>query len=298
MANLNSNLDSIVIPGPLMADPIGIGLRHSYYEGIVETKPPLGFIEVHPENYFGGGINRRHLEKAREIYALSFHAVGLSFGSADGINMDHLSKIKELINIFEPFQFSDHASWSASGNAHLNDLLPMPYTQESLDTLCDNVSKTQDYLGRQILVENPSTYIAFADNEMEEYELMNAIADKTGCKLLLDINNIHVQCHNHGNDPHEYIVAIKKEHVGEIHLAGYTEFPVENDEVILIDTHSKPVYDPVWKLYERTLAHLGSVPTLIEWDDDLPPLDVLLAEADKARQIMHRQCGEDRCAAE
>ncbi len=290
---VNAQLTPISIPDSLYADPVGIGLRHDHYESIVEAKPEIGFLEVHPENYFGGGLNHHHLEKARELYPLSFHAVGLSFGSVDGVCETHLSQIKELINIFEPFQFSDHASWSASGNAHLNDLLPLPYNAESLNTLCSNVYKTQDFLGCQILIENPSTYIAFKDNEMEEYELMNAIAKETGCKILLDINNIYVQAHNHKQDPYKYIESIKSEYVGEVHLAGFTEF-VENDknETILIDTHSKPVHGPVWDLYGHAIEQLGKVPTLIEWDDDLPPLNILVDEANKARQLMNEKLGD------
>lgn len=294
---VNSDLISISLPDSIHLDPVGIGLRHAYYESVVETKPHIGFLEVHPENYFGGGVNRHHLEKARELYPVSFHAVGLSFGSVEGIDENHLAQIKELINIFEPFQFSDHASWSASGNAHLNDLLPVPYTKESLQTLCQNVDKTQNYLGRQILVENPSTYISFLDNDMEEYEFMNAIAEKTGCKILLDINNIYVQAHNHNKDPYQYIGAIKQDYVGEIHLAGFTELPVNDGQTILIDTHSKPVHDPVWDLYGFAIEHLGKIPTLIEWDEDLPPLSVLLQEADKARDLMNKTLESSRAAS-
>lgn len=281
-----TNRDPITLPGALQRDPVGIGLRHAYYEGVIETNPSVGWLEVHPENYFGGGANRYHLEKARELYEISFHAVGLSFGSADGIDENHLKAIKELMDIYEPFQFSDHASWSASGNAHLNDLLPLPYTTESLKKLCDNIDRTQDYFGRQILVENPSTYIAFAHNDMEEYEFMNAAAERTGCKILLDINNIYVQAHNHKKDPYAYIAAIKPGTVGEMHLAGFSEFDAENNETILIDTHSNPVHDPVWDLYAFAISKHGQTPTLIEWDEDLPPLETLVNEADKARDLL------------
>lgn len=294
-----SSLNNLIsAPDLLHVNPVGIGLRHTHYKDVIETKPDIGFLEIHPENYFGGGMNRHYLEQARALYPISFHAVGLSLGSADGIDNDHLSKIKELISIFEPFQFSDHASWSASGNAHLNDLLPLPYTQESLDTVCQNVSKTQDYLGQQILVENPSTYIAFKNNDMEEYEFMSAIADRTGCKILLDINNIYVQAHNHNKDPYNYIASIKASHVGEIHLAGYSEFPTDNDQTILIDTHSQPVYDPVWDLYGFAIRKIGKTPTLIEWDDEIPSLSTLLDEAKKAHVLLHENIGEPACAAE
>ena len=172
----------------------------------------------------------------------------------------------------------------------------MPYNAESLKTLCDNVSKTQDFFNRQILIENPSTYIAFKENEMEEYELMNAVAEKTGCKILLDINNIYVQAHNHQKDPYEYIDAIKAKYIGEIHLAGFSEFAANDKQTILIDTHSKPVHDPVWELYGYAIEKLGHVPTLIEWDDDLPPLSVLLGEAEKARNVMQEKLEEPLAA--
>ena len=273
-------LGSVSLP-----DPIGIGLRGPHYRDIAEQKPDIGWLEVHPENYFGGGIHRHYLEKLRADYPISFHAVGISLGSAHGLDETHLKKIKELIDIFEPFQMSDHASWSASGNAHLNDLLPLPYTFETLDVLCENINRTQEYFDRKILVENPSTYMAFAENDMTEYEMMNALAEKTGCGILLDCNNIFVQAHNHGFDPFAYILNIRPDFVGEMHLAGHSERDLEHG-TILIDTHSKPVKKDVWDLYAHALAHLGETPTLIEWDADIPPLQILLKEAEKARTIL------------
>ena len=268
-----------------LSDPIGIGLRGPHYRDIDEQKPDIGWLEVHPENYFGGGIHRHYLEKLRKNYEISFHSVGISLGSAHGLDENHLQRIKELIDVFEPFQVSDHASWSASGNAHLNDLLPLPYNQETLQTLCENINKTQDFFGRRMFVENPSTYMAFDENEMEEYELMNSLAEKTGCGILLDCNNIFVQSHNHGFDPFHYISNINPEFVGEMHLAGHSERDL-GEETILIDTHSKPVKKDVWDLYAHAIQHLGEIPTLIEWDMDIPPLQTLLDEADKARNIL------------
>ena len=269
-----------------MSDPVGIGLRGPHYRDIDEQKPDIGWLEVHPENYFGGGIHRHYLEKLRKDYEVSFHAVGMSLGSAHGVDKTHLKRIKELIEIFEPFQMSDHASWSASGNAHLNDLLPLPYTEETLAILCRNIETVQDFFGRRILVENPSTYMAFAENDMEEYELMNEIAARTGCGILLDCNNIFVQAHNHGFDPFHYISQIKPDYVGEMHLAGHMERDLGEEETILIDTHSKPVKKDVWDLYKYAIGHLGKTLTLIEWDVDIPPLQTLLKEADKARRII------------
>lgn len=282
---------------PHLVNPVGIGLRHPHYQDILDEKPAIGWLEIHPENYFGGGVNRHFLTKARENYEMSFHAVGLSLGSADGIDKNHLQKIKDLIDIFEPFQFSDHASWSASGNAHLNDLLPLPYTEESLQNLCLNINEVQDFLGQTILVENPSSYIAFADDEMRENQFLSEAAKRTGCLLLLDVNNIYVQSQNHNFDPYSYIDAIDPAKVGEIHLAGFTLQPV-GDKEILIDTHSRPVHDPVWDLYSHAIKHLGITPTLIEWDDDIPPLSTLVDEAEKARNIMKQTVEGQTYAAE
>ncbi len=272
---------------PASSAPAGIGLRFRHHNALVEDKPDIGWIEVHPENYFSGGKPRHYLTKARELYPLSLHAVGLSLGSIERVSKDHLADMKELIDIYEPFHISDHASWSMSGNAHLNDLMPLPYTQETLETLCRNINETQEYFGRQILVENPSSYIAFSYNEMSEYEFMNEAAKATGCKVLLDVNNIYVQAHNHGFDPYQYIDGIDGRYVGEMHLAGHSEREYDHtDKTLLIDTHSKPVRDEVWDLYTHAVRRFGSIPTLIEWDADIPPLDVLVAEAHKARDII------------
>lgn len=265
--------------------PVGIGLRAPYYQEMIENPPKIGWIEVHPENYFGGGAHRHFLSRIRENYPLSLHAVGLSLGSTELPDENHLHQFKELIDIFNPFNISDHASWSASGNAHLNDLLPLPYNEETLKILCRNVQHTQDYFGRRMLVENPSTYIAFKDNDMREEEFMNELAARTGCGILLDINNIYVQSHNHGLDPYAYLQTIKPEYVGEMHLAGHSVKDFGN-ATILVDTHSKPVCDDVWDLFAFAAQRFGAVPTLIEWDQDFPPLSVLIDEARKAEQIL------------
>ncbi len=267
------------------SDPVGIGLRYPYYQEILDTRPAIGWLEVHPENYFGGGLHRRFLREISGHYPISLHAVGLSLGSAHPVSEDHLRQIKELVDLCQPFAVSDHASWSASGNAHLNDLLPLPYTEETLAALCRNIERTQEFLGRTILVENPSTYIAFKDNAMSEVEFMNEAARRTGCGLLLDINNIYVQSRNHGLEPFAYIDAIDAGKVGEMHLAGHTERPA-GESVIVVDTHNCPVRDAVWDLYEHAARRFGRVPTLIEWDQDFPALEVLLMEAAKARRIL------------
>lgn len=284
-------------PFPDSAHPVGIGLRSAHYQEIIELKPSsIGWLEIHPENYFGGGAARHYLSQLRQLYPVSFHCVGLSLGSAEPVSQNHLEKIKELIELYDPLCISDHAAWSASGNAHLNDLLPLPYTPESLDWLCRNVDRTQDIFGRVILIENPSTYLMYKDNVMSEPDFMNAIARKTGCGILLDVNNIYVQSHNHGLDPYAYIDAIDMGHVGEIHLAGHTRRQAGN-ETLLIDTHNRRICADVWDLYRYTLERSGEIMTLIEWDQDYPPLHTLLDEAEKAYAILRQTCSREeiRC---
>lgn len=280
-----------------LSDPIGIGLRHPYYKEVIDHPPSVGWLEVHPENYFGGGAHRHFLSEARKNFELSLHGVGLSLGSAHPVSEKHLAQIKELADIYRPFSISDHASWSASGNAHLNDLLPLPYVQETLDQLCRNIDKTQEFLGRTILIENPSTYIAFAENDMEEFEFMNKAAHATGCGILLDVNNIYVQSYNHGLDPWDYIDGIDPGLPGEMHVAGHIEQTTEDGGKILVDTHSRPVKGEVWDLYEHAVRRFGRVPTLIEWDQDFPEFSVLEDEAEKARAIMTRVLAETQEAA-
>lgn len=279
---------SKTLPSPPGFDPVGIGLRHPHYQEVLDNPPAVGWLEVHPENYFGGGPHHKFLEKARETYPLSLHAIGLSLGSDQPVSLEHLKQFKTLIDRYEPFAISDHASWSASGNAHLNDLLPLPYTEESLARLVRNVEQTQEYFGRTILVENPSTYIAFKHNDMSEAEFMNALAERTGCGILLDLNNIYVQAHNHGYDAFAYIDTINLAYVGEMHLAGHIEKEVTGG-TILIDTHSRPIKKDVWDLYAYAIRRLGAISTLIEWDQDFPSLEILVAEAAKARDIIRQE---------
>jgi uncharacterized protein (UPF0276 family) len=279
-------------PAHVPLEPVGIGLRHPYYKEVLETDLNLGWLEVHPENYFGGGAHRHFLGKAREKFQISLHGVGLSLGSDQPVDEQHLRSFKELIELYQPFSISDHASWSASGNAHLNDLLPLPYTLETLDRLARNVTQAQEFFGRRILIENPSTYLAFAGNEMHEDEFMNRLAAMTGCGILLDLNNIYVQAHNHGYDAFSYIETIEKRHAGEMHLAGHTE---QGD--LLIDTHNRPVKNDVWDLYVAAVRRFGPVPTLIEWDQDFPTLEFLIGEADKARAILQRVQNEAQAHA-
>lgn len=269
-------------PEKLKHAKTGIGLRSGHVADILSTLPDVGFLEAHSENYFRiGGVPFENLMRARAHYAISLHGVGLSLGSADGLREDHVQKLKTLVDLVDPVMVSEHISWSGIGDAALPDLLPLPLSAEALDTTCRNITHVQDTLGRMIFVENPSCYISFPDTGMTEPEFIAAIIQRTGCKLLLDINNIEVSAHNLGYDPLAYINALPADIVGEMHLAGYQINTVGGEDVY-IDAHNNPVYDNVWRLYDAALARFGNTPTLLEWDADLPALDVLLAEAAKA----------------
>ena len=264
----------------------GIGLRAPHYRDVLERLPRIGWLEVHSENYFGaGGRPLHYLERIRAHYPISLHGVGLSLGSTDPLDRVHLAKLKALIDRIEPGLVSDHLSWSSVNGCHLNDLLPLPYTEEALRHVCSRVVEVQDYLGREILIENPSTYLEYVESTIPESEFLREVAVVAGCRILLDVNNIHVSAMNHGFEARAYLDSIPARCVKEIHLAGFTCNETENGTV-LVDTHSKPVADPVWILYARALERFGEVPTLIEWDADLPALDVLLAEAALAQRLM------------
>jgi uncharacterized protein (UPF0276 family) len=268
---------------------VGIGLRPPHYRQLLSERPAVGWLEVHSENYFSRGGQPLHfLERARSHYPLSLHGVGLSLGSVDGLSMDHLTHLKRLIERFEPGAVSDHLCWGAIGGRHLNDLLPLPYTDEALDVVCAHVDQAQIFLGRQLLIENVSSYLQFSASTIPEWEFLAAVARRTGCGILLDVNNIHVSSVNHGFDPLRYLDAVPAAAVREIHLAGFDTVPVAGGTggSVLIDTHGKRVAGPVWNLYGEALSRLGAVPTLIEWDTDIPPLATLLEEARKAQDIL------------
>ena len=276
--------------GPLTADPIparaGVGLRHSHVQDFLRDPPAVSWIEVHTENYMApGGPRNRALERIRRDYPLSCHGVGLSLGSWEGLNRDHLARIRAVLDQFQPGLVSEHVSWSVTGGVYLNDLLPLPYTEEALAVICRNVDHAQQALGRQILVENPSSYVRFAESTMPEWDFMAEIAGRTGCGILLDVNNIHVSAHNHRFDTEAYLDAIPLAAVQEIHVAGH--FVQQFDaETILIDDHGAPVDEAVWALFRRALERLGPMPTLMEWDTNIPELPVLLAEARKAQILL------------
>ena len=279
-----------------MADAIpasaGIGLRHPHDQGF--AREPSGaplttpWIEVHSENFLcDGGPRLALLAAVRERYPVSCHGVGLSLGSAEGLDADHLKRLRRLFAWVRPGLVSEHLSWSVAEGVYLNDLLPLPYTEECARILTRNISHAQDALGRQILIENPSRYLNFSDSPFPESAFLTRLVETTGCGLLLDVNNLYVSTVNTGGVAEDFIRAIPAEAVGEIHLAGHS---VEGagDERVLIDTHSTRVCAEVWALYSKAIALLGPRPTLIEWDKDLPELDVLLDEARTAERVMRR----------
>jgi len=261
---------------------VGIGLRAPHYAQVLERRPALAFLEVHSENFFcEGGAPLAWLERFRAAYPLSLHGVGLSLGSADRLDERHLAKLEALVRRFEPHLVSEHLSWSAIGGRHANDLLPLPYTEEALTLVVERVARVQERLRRPILLENVSTYHAFAQSTIPEWEFIAEVARRSACRLLIDVNNIHVNAFNHRFDARRYLAAIDPASVAEIHLAGF-----EEGDDCLIDTHGAPVSPEVWSLYEAAVARFGAQPTLIEWDTGIPALEVLLGEARKARAIL------------
>jgi hypothetical protein len=274
------------------ADPIpataGIGLRTPHLERLARERPPIGWLEVHSENFFAdGGMHIERLMDLRAAYPLSLHGVGLSLGSSDPLDREHLRKLKRLVDWSEPGFVSEHLAWGSIAGVHLNDLLPLPYTEEALRHMIGRVGQLQDHLGRQILIENVSSYLQYAHSQMPEWEFLRALAAESGCGLLVDVNNIHVSAFNHGFDARQYLSALGSAPIRELHLAGHTRNSHAGRD-ILIDTHSAPVCAEVWSLYEFALARYGRVPTLIEWDADLPPLNTLIAEAGEANGRMER----------
>ena len=267
----------------------GIGLRAQHHHEVVETRPTTGWFEVHSENYFGdGGPPLNFLEQVRRDYPLSLHGVGLSLGSTDPLNLTHLQKLKALITRFAPGLVSEHLCWSSVGGLYLNDLLPLPYTEEALQHVSQRILQTQDYLQREILIENVSSYLQYRHSTMPEQEFLVEVAARAGCGILLDVNNIHVSAVNHDFDPLAYLRAIPVAAVREIHLAGFAVNHYDDGDM-LIDHHGAPVAQPVWDLYREALRRFGPTPTLIEWDTDIPPLSVLLDEARKADALLERQ---------
>lgn len=260
----------------------GLGLKPEHYRDVLETRPDIGFFEVHAENYMGaGGPPHAYLEKVAALYPLSLHGVGLSIGGSGPLDTAHLHRLRALIDRYRPQSFSEHLAWSTHDTGFLNDLLPLPYTPETLARVSAHVEETQQAIGRQLLLENPSTYLVFRESTIDEIDFLEAVASRTGCGLLLDVNNVMVSCVNHGLDPHLYIDRFPVERVGEIHLAGYDETTDGAGDRLLIDAHGSPVRTDVMALYDHALSRTGPVPTLIEWDNDVPDFATLHAEAER-----------------
>lgn len=275
------------VQGPIPARA-GIGLRSQHHEAVLVTASPPAWLEVHTENYFhAGGPAVRALERARSRYPLSLHGVGLGLGSADPIDRGHLELVRNAVQRYEPGLVSEHACWGHVDGEHFNDLLPLPYTEEAVEHLAARVCEVQDFLGRQILVENLSAYVSFASSQLSEGEFLAAVVERSGCGLLLDVNNAYVNSSNLGLDLDAFFAALPRHAIQEIHLAGHSRRWVGARE-LLIDDHGSAVCDDVWTLYEDALRRFGPVPTLIEWDNEVPPLETLLAEAARAEQRLQR----------
>lgn len=264
----------------------GIGLRAPHVQRVSRERPRIAWLETHSENLFGaGGALHDAMERIRADYPLSLHGVGLSLGSADRLDAAHLARLKALVDHYQPALVSEHLCWGALGGRHTNDLLPLPFTEEALTLVVSRIEQIQDTLGREILVENISTYLRFREGDYSEWEFVAEAVRRSGCGLLCDVNNIYVNSVNHGFDPHVYLRALPGAAVCEIHLAGFTrkeDLPVS----LLIDSHSRPVDAAVWDLYAEAIARFGPVPTLIEWDQDIPELETLLAEAAHAQEVL------------
>ncbi|WP_424969412.1 DUF692 domain-containing protein [Dinoroseobacter sp. S76] len=271
---------------PLPAAP-GVGYKAQHFQEIISNPAPVEWLEIHAENYMGaGGRPIAQLKALSERFPISVHGVGLSIGGEGALDADHLARLKHLVSWLNPASFSEHLAWSTHDTHFLNDLLPVPYTAATLARVCAHINQVQDTLGRQMLLENPSTYVAFAESEMSEIDFLTEITRRTGCGLLLDVNNVFVSCTNQNWDPIAYIDAFPVGAVGEIHLGGHDEDEDEHGAPLLIDSHGAEVVDPVWSLYAHTLSKSGARPTLIEWDTDVPDWPVLAAEAQRAADAL------------
>jgi len=285
-----TNGDICQVKGTCLPSKAGVGLKSVHYTDILTSWPDLGFFEVHPENYMSaGGPPHHYLTKIRENYALSLHGVGLSIGGSHPPSHEHLTRIKTLIDRYQPESFSEHLAWSSHEMGYFNDLLPLPLTKETLASVCEHVDLIQTTLNQRLLLENPSTYVTFKESDFEEIDFLDQVASRTGCGLLLDVNNVYVSCTNHERDAQNYINNFPMHHVGEIHLGGHAPDKDDLGNPLLIDAHDRKVEDDVWALYEQTILKTGPIPTLVEWDNDIPTWDVLYKEAERAQSILDQQ---------
>lgn len=265
----------------LPAAGFGLGLRRQHYRDVVATRPRIDWFEIISENYMeAGGRPRHYLEQVRADYPVTMHGVSLSIGSVDALNYEYLHMLRELAAFIEPARISDHLCWTGVDHTNLHDLLPLPYTEEALYHVVRRVEQVQEFLGRRLLLENVSSYLSYAASEMQEWEFLGEVATRADCHILLDVNNVYVSAHNHGFDAQRYIKALPAARVKQIHLAGHSASGAH-----LIDTHDANIVDPVWDLYAYTVRRLGPVATMIERDDNIPPLDALVQELDMARTV-------------
>ncbi|MCE8537194.1 DUF692 domain-containing protein [Ruegeria pomeroyi] len=281
-------LDSSRTDTHLPAKP-GVGYKPQHFAEILEAPGPVGWLEIHAENYMGdGGRPLAQLRHLSERFPISVHGVGLSIGSEGALDADHLARLKHLVGWLNPTSFSEHLAWSTHDSHFLNDLLPLPYTDATLTRVCDHIDQVQDVVGRRMLLENPSSYLAFAESTWSEPDFLREIARRTGCGLLLDVNNVFVSATNLDFSPQGYIEAYPLEHVGEIHLGGHDEDTDDHGRPLLIDSHGREVVDPVWALLDYVLDRSGPKPILIEWDTDVPDWPILRAEAARAQTALER----------
>lgn len=271
----------------------GVGLRFRHHHLVADERPDVAWFEVHTENYMGGASATRYLDAIRERYPISLHGVGLSLGSAEGLDAAHLGRVRELVGRIEPGLVSEHLSWSVAGGSYLADLLPLPMTEEALAVVCRHVDQVQTRLKRTLLVENPSSYLRFRHSTIPEWEFLAEVARRTGCGILCDVNNIHVSACNHGWNALTYLDALPPRAIGEIHLAGHSIRQVAPGQTLRIDDHGSRVAPEVWSLYREALKRFGPQPTLIEWDTDVPPLQVLIEEASIAETVMEALRNDD-----
>lgn len=266
----------------------GLGLKLQHAEEILTTRPSLGFVEIHAENFMvDGGPRHHYLSRIREHYALSVHGVGLSLGGMDPLDENHLARLARLVQRYQPEAVSEHLAWAGHGGRFLNDLLPLPYTPASLQRLCDHIDRVQQVLGRPIMLENPATYVRFSESSLMEADFIREAVRRSGCGLLLDVNNVYVTAVNHRLDAQDYIAALPLDQVGEVHLAGFDEQADDSGAALLIDHHGSPVAEPVWALYQGLLERTGPLPTLLERDNNVPALNELLAETGHIHRLLH-----------
>jgi len=275
----------------------GLGLRKEHYETVLTEQPAIDWFEILSENYMvDGGKPLYYLDRIRELYPMVMHGVSMSIGSTESLNIDYLKKLKTLIHRVEPAWFSDHLCWTGINGVNLHDLMPLPYTEEAIKHVATRISQVQDFIGRQMLIENVSSYVSYCDSQISEWEFLTAIAERADCFILLDINNIYVSAYNHNFNAEDYLAAIPAERVYQFHLAGHI-----HEKNLIIDTHDQPIADPVFELYEKALRYFGRVSTMIERDDNIPPLSELMTELDQVKNIAEHyfdQTPDNNCKTE